>query len=44
MSFVVGLTLFADWQNKETERISQLKIVIPEALQATYDMLNAMEQ
>lgn len=37
-------TLFADWQNKETERISQLKIVIPEALQATYDMLNAMEQ
>ena len=23
---------------------SQLKIVIPEALQATYDMLNAMEQ
>ena len=37
-------TLFADWQNKETERISQLKIVIPEALQETYDMLSAMEQ
>ncbi len=37
-------TLFADWQNKETERISRLKIVIPEALQETYDMLSAMEQ
>ena len=38
------MTLFQDWQNKETELISQLKIVIPEALQKTYDMLSAMEQ
>lgn len=36
-------SLFLDWQNKETERISQLKIVIPESLQETYDMLNGME-
>ena len=38
------MTLFQDWQNKETEHISQLKIVIPEALQGIYDMLSAMEQ
>ena len=36
--------LFLEWQNKETEHISQLKIVIPEALQETYDMLCAMEK
>ena len=40
-------TLFAQykqWQSQERERISNLKIVVPEALQATYDKLNDLEK
>ena len=40
-------TLFAQykqWQSQERERIANLKIVVPEALQAIYDKLNDLEK
>lgn len=36
--------LFKAWKLKETDRISQLKIVIPEALQPIYNLLKEMEK
>lgn len=41
------MTLFAqykEWQLKEQEHISKLKINIPEALQETYEHLSRLEE
>lgn len=32
---------FADWYNKESQRIQALKIVIPDSLKSVYEMVNA---
>ena len=37
-------TQYREWQLKERERISRLKIVVPEALQDTYEKLNKLEE
>lgn len=35
---------YKEWQLEERERISSLKIVVPEALQDTYERLNKLEE
>ena len=35
---------YKEWQLKEQERISKLKINVPEALQETYDRLSRLEE
>ena len=35
---------FKDWQLKENQKIMNLKIVIPEALQEIYDYLSSLEK
>lgn len=35
---------YKEWQLKERERLARLKIVVPEALQTTYDRLNRLEE
>ena len=37
-------TQYKEWQLEERERISRLKIVVPEALQDTYERLNKLEE
>ena len=37
-------TQYKEWQLKEQERISKLKINVPEALQETYECLNRLEE
>ena len=37
-------TQYKEWQLKEQERISKLKINVPEALQETYDRLSRLEE
>ena len=36
-------TQYKEWQLKELERISKLKINVPEALQNTYEQLSRLE-
>ena len=35
---------FKEWQLAERRRVGQLKIVVPAALQETYDRLSALER
>ena len=35
---------YKEWQLEERERIFRLKIVVPEALQDTYERLNKLEE
>ena len=35
---------FKEWQIKETEYLSKLKIIVPDALQSTYDKLSKLEE
>ena len=37
-------TQYKEWQLKEQERISKLKINVPEALQGIYERLNRLEE
>ena len=37
-------TQYKEWQLKEQERISKLKINVPEALQETYERLSRLEE
>ena len=37
-------TQYKEWQLKEQERISKLKINVPEALQSTYEQLSRLEE
>lgn len=37
-------TQYKEWQLEERERISRLKIVVPEVLQDTYERLNKLEE
>lgn len=37
-------TQYKEWQLEERERISRLKIVVPETLQDTYERLNKLEE
>ena len=37
-------TQYKEWQLKEQERISKLKINVQEALQETYDRLSRLEE
>ena len=37
-------TQYKEWQLEERERTSRLKIVVPEALQDTYERLNKLEE
>lgn len=37
-------TQYKEWQLKEQERISKLKIIVPEALQSTYEQLSRLEE
>lgn len=37
-------TQYKEWQLKEQERISKLKINVPEALQEIYDRLSRLEE
>lgn len=37
-------TQYKEWQIKESDRISKLKIIIPDALQTTYEKLSLLEE
>ena len=37
-------TQYKEWQLKEQERISKLKINVPEALQSIYEQLSRLEE
>lgn len=42
--YMAFFTQYKEWQLKEQERISKLKINVPEALQETYDRLSRLEE
>lgn len=42
--YMLLFTQYKEWQLKERECISHLKIVVPEALQDTYERLNKLEE
>ena len=44
MAFFTQYKEWQEWQLKEQERISKLKINVPEALQETYDRLSRLEE
>lgn len=35
---------YKEWQIKESDRVSKLKIIIPDALQTTYEKLSLLEE
>ena len=35
---------YKEWQIKESDRVSKLKIIVPDALQTTYEKLSLLEE